>query len=221
MASSTSVVRSFVRRYVDELKALGVFQSIPIEQAFEAVHRHQFVEEFEVGAGSTHKAVGPQTDHDVLEIIYSNTPLLTDRDFDGRPASSSSEPSLIATMLYRLDVEPSMRVLEIGTGTGYNAALIAELTKDKSSVTTIDVNESVISRVKRLMANAGYSDIFIALGDGVEGYRRRSPYDRIVATAAFPDFPWELPRQLSEGGLLLIPLQPGGRERFDLDRAVL
>ena len=190
MASSTLVLHRFLRQYVDELKALGVLQSIAIEieQAFEAVHRHEFVEEFEVGDGNTYKVAGPQTAHNVLDLIYSNTPLLTDRDWDGKLASSSSQPSLIATMLQRLDVEPSMKVLEIGTGTGYNAALIAELTKDQSSVTTIDVNKRVISRAKRLMANAGYSGIFVASGDGVEGYSKRSPYDRIVATAAFPRF---------------------------------
>ena len=221
MASSTLVLHRFLRQYVDELKALDVLQSIAIEieQAFEAVHRHEFVEEFEVGDGKTYKVAGPQTAHNVLDLIYSNTPLLTDRDLDGKPASSSSEPSLIATMLQSLDVEPSMKVLEIGTGTGYNAALIAELTKDQSSVTTIDVNKRVISRAKRLMANAGYSGIFVASGDGVEGYSKRSPYDRIVATAAFPDFPWELPRQLSEGGLVLIPLQHGGGAAAPLVKA--
>ena len=77
---------------------------------------------------------------EALGVVYSDEALITRRDDEGMPTSSASQPSVVAMMLEALDLEPGMRVLEIGAGTGYNAALMAEMVGDAGLVTTIDID---------------------------------------------------------------------------------
>ena len=94
---------------VDELKSMGCIQTPRVEAAFQAVLRHRFI---------------PETP---LEEVYSNRVILTKQDQNGQWISSSSQPAIMAIMLEQLDLEPGQKVLEIGAGTGYNAALMATL----------------------------------------------------------------------------------------------
>lgn len=90
-------------------------------------------------------------------------------------------------MLELLDLAPGLNVLEIGAGTGYNAALMAELVGDQHLVVTLDVLEDVVEQTRRLLARAGYPEIAVLWRDGVQGAAERAPFDRIVATVGRSD----------------------------------
>jgi protein-L-isoaspartate(D-aspartate) O-methyltransferase len=111
--------------------------------------------------------VRPRPGH--LELIYSDIALgtrLVERFGARLPASSTSQPALVADMLELLEVAAGLRVLEVGAGTGYNAALLAELVGDQGLVTTVDVAEDVVARPRRLLAGAGYPEITVLCRDG-------------------------------------------------------
>ncbi|MFN3346714.1 MAG: hypothetical protein ACK42E_02760 [Candidatus Bipolaricaulaceae bacterium] len=95
----------------------------------------------------------PDPEH--LKFIYSDRPLVTKLVGDV-PTSSSSQPSLVAQMLELLELKPGLSVLEIGTGTGYNAALVQEIVGETGRVTTIDIQEGVVMQTRRLLKAAGY-----------------------------------------------------------------
>src|SRR6266536_1453935 len=181
-------VRQRIDSYADQLQAAGAIRSAAVERAFRIVERHRLLETFHTGPPDftlVHSAPEhPTQEH--LEVISADDALGT-RFIDGMPASSTSQPSLVAEMLELLDLLPGMRVLEIGAGTGYNAALMAELVGDQPLVVTIDVLDDVVAQTRRLLARAGYPDIAVLVGDGVEGAPERAPFDRIVATVGCSD----------------------------------
>jgi protein-L-isoaspartate(D-aspartate) O-methyltransferase len=142
-----------------------------------------------------------------LESVYRDEAILTKFASNGAPLSSSSAPSIMAAMLERLELEPGMRVLEIGTGTGYNAALIAELVGPRGSVTTIDVDAELVRKARAVLRG-----VAVVAGDGRAGHVRRAPYDRIVVTASSDTVPRAWFDQLSDGGLLEVPLRIAGAQ---------
>ena len=141
--------RSYIPAYVDHLNESGAINEPIVEKAFRRVPRHLFVQRFYVGDEKSgweqveHDSSRAQAEH--LETIYSDAALVT-RLEGNVPTSSTSQPSLMAGMLELLELRPGMRVLEIGAGTGYNSALMAERSalvneRDTCSVTT-DSRES-------------------------------------------------------------------------------
>ncbi|NJF24899.1 protein-L-isoaspartate(D-aspartate) O-methyltransferase [Thermococcus sp. Bubb.Bath] len=116
-----------------------------------------------------------------------------------------SAPHMVAIMLQLADLRPGMNVLEIGTGSGWNAALIAELVK--TDVYTIERISELVEFARRNLERAGYSDrVHVIPGDGTKGFPPKAPYDRILVTAGAPDIPKPLVEQLKPGGKLLIPV---------------
>jgi SAM-dependent methyltransferase len=106
-----------------------------------------------------------------------------DRYVDGLKAAGAA--SLVATMLELLGLAEGMTVLEIGAGTGYNAALMAEIVGGQHLVVTVGVRDDVVAQTRRLLAGAGYPGIRVLLRDGFEGVPERAPFDRIVATVGW------------------------------------
>jgi protein-L-isoaspartate(D-aspartate) O-methyltransferase len=118
-----------------------------------------------------------------------------------------SAPSMVAIMTSHLRVRPGHIVLEIGTGSGYQAALLAEIVGDNGHVYTVERIPELAEMARRNLANAGYADrVTVIVGDGTLGYAERAPYDRIIVTAASPDIPKPLIEQLKPGGILVIPV---------------
>jgi protein-L-isoaspartate(D-aspartate) O-methyltransferase len=193
------------RAYVARLKAAGVIRSPAVEAALGAVPRHALLERVWTGER------GEWTEAQLtLELAYSERALITRLGADGNPTSSSSQPALVASMLEALNLAPGMRVLEIGAGTGYNAALISEIVGDQSLVTTIDYQADVVAQTRRLLAAAGYGGIDLRAGDGFEGAADRAPFDRIVATVGVSDLAPAWLQQLQPDGHLLLPLRHDG-----------
>jgi protein-L-isoaspartate(D-aspartate) O-methyltransferase len=114
-----------------------------------------------------------------------------------------SQPYIVAFMTEALELEPSHSVLEIGTGSGYQAAILAELSR---SVYTIEIVEPLALRAKKTLASLGYRNVAVRLGNGYLGWPEHAPYDRIIVTAAPEEIPPALVEQLKVGGLMAIPV---------------
>jgi protein-L-isoaspartate O-methyltransferase len=200
-------LRQLIDRYADQLKANGAIHSPAVERAFRTVPRHRLLETFfhrplDAADFTTvhHDPVRPRPED--LELIYSDTALgtrLVERFGARLPASSTSQPSLVANMLELLNLTHSLKVLEVGAGTGYNAALLAELVGEQGLVTSVDVAEDVVAQTRRLLAGAGYPGITVLCRDGFDGVAERAPFDRIVATVGCADVSPHWAAQLAEG----------------------
>jgi protein-L-isoaspartate(D-aspartate) O-methyltransferase len=201
-------VRATIERYVDRLKADGAIGPAAVERAFRAVERHRLLETFYYRDAESRRTVEhdpgrPRRDH--LALIYADTALAT-RHIGGMPASSTSQASLVAKMLELLELSEGMKILEVGAGTGYNAALLAEIVGDQRLVVTVDVLEDVVEQTRRLLAAAGYPQIQVLLRDGFEGAAEQAPFDRIVATVGCSDLSPRWAGQLADDGAMLVPM---------------
>jgi protein-L-isoaspartate(D-aspartate) O-methyltransferase len=141
------------------------------------------------------------------EKIYSDEALVT-RLRDGLPSSSSSQPSLMAQMLEALRLRPGHRVLEVGAGTGYNAALIATVTG--APVVSVDVQPDVVRDAVEALDRAGVSGVTVLEADGYLGAPGLGPFDRIIATVGVGGVPPPWLEQLAPDGLILAPIEHGG-----------
>jgi protein-L-isoaspartate(D-aspartate) O-methyltransferase len=122
------------------------------------------------------------------------------------PTSSGSSPEVMAVMLNALDVRPGMRVLEIGTGTGYNAAVLATIV-GAENVTTVEIDETIAGHARAALGRAGYP-VHLVVADATDGHPPNAPYDRIIATAAVHQIPPAWIRQTRPGGLIVVPWGP-------------
>ena len=164
-----------------------------VEAALRAVPRHLFLPEVPVERAYADEAV----------------PVLVE---GGTATSSASQPSMVAIMLEQLAVRPGHRVLEIGAGTGYNAALLAHLVGPGGTVTTVDIDPGLVDAAAAHLRAAGVSQVDLQCGDGAVGHPAGAPYDRIVLTVASADVRPEWVAQLAPGGRLLLPLELRGSQ---------
>jgi len=128
-----------------------------------------------------------------------------------------SQPYIVAAMLEALQIHPSDRVLEIGTGSGYMTALLAVLA---AQVVSIERHAELAERARAVLARLGYQNVQIVVGDGSQGYPPAAPYDRIIASAAAPSIPTALLEQLNEGGRMVIPVGPPHTQQLQLVRKI-
>ncbi|MGW5448676.1 methyltransferase domain-containing protein [Streptomyces asiaticus] len=184
----------------DHLVRTGCIRSKPWRAAFLSVPRELFVPDFTVRAqGSLHRY--SQGDPAWLAAAYQDVSLLTQFDQDGTATSSSTQPSLMAQMLEALDVRDGDTVLEIGAGTGYNAALLSHRL-GPDHVVTVDVDPELVATAKTRLRSAGYEPTLVA-GDGMAGYPERAPYDRLLATCGVGRIPTPWRDQLRPGGVIV------------------
>ncbi|MGH3902662.1 MAG: methyltransferase domain-containing protein [Pseudonocardiaceae bacterium] len=152
------------------------------------------------------------TDPDMwMSAVYSNDAIITQFD-DGTPdgegdaTSSSSMPSIMLAMLNHLDVRDGHRVLEVGTGTGYNVALLAHRL-GAENVVSVEVDPGIAQQARTNLATAGH-DITVITGDGAAGYPPEAPYDRVIATCSVATVPWAWVAQTRSGGVIVTPWGP-------------
>ena len=147
--------------------------------AFMKVPRHEFVDPF------------------FRNVAYDDNPLSIGE------GQTISQPYVVAFMTESLDIKPSEKILEVGTGSGFQAAILAHLSNSVHTIETIDV---LHHKAKRNLESQGLDHVNTALGDGKEGLKSEAPFDKIIVTAATKDVPTPLLEQLKIGGQLIIPL---------------
>ncbi len=168
------------QRMIDRLRGLGVRKEVL--EAMKRVKRHLFVPP------------------ELRDQAYGDYPLPIG---DGQTISA---PHMVAMMCDYLDLEKGDRVLEIGAGSGYHAAVIAELIGKNGCVYTVERLPSLVEYSRRNLRAAGYMNVMVVLGDGSLGLPEHAPFDRICVTCAAPDVPPPLIEQLKTGGKMVIPI---------------
>jgi protein-L-isoaspartate(D-aspartate) O-methyltransferase len=116
-----------------------------------------------------------------------------------------SQPYVVAYMTERLDLEPHHKVLEVGTGSGYQAAVLARLARE---VVSVERYRTLADAARRRLENLGCRNVTVVVGDGLAGVPEHAPYDRIMVTAAAERIPQALVDQLADGGVMVLPLGP-------------
>ncbi|WP_413807997.1 methyltransferase domain-containing protein [Streptomyces sp. OE57] len=187
-----------------------------VRRAFEAVPRHEFVPgTVWVVDNGAYRPLRREDDPDRwARMAYDPVQAIATQVDDGAPApgggdvptSSISAPAAVVTMLAELDLRPGHRVLEIGAGTGYNAALLAERA-GAGRVTTLEIDSDVADGARGALHRAGYGGVTVLEADGEQGWRSGAPYDRLVATASVASIPWAWVEQMVPGGLILAPFR--------------
>ncbi|WP_327696875.1 methyltransferase domain-containing protein [Streptomyces sp. NBC_00459] len=190
------------RALADTLEADGQLTDPTWRKAFETVPRHPFVPEFWTLANGTQRLV-PTAHPDWLDLVYADDALATQMT-DGVATSSSTAPGLMLAMLQALDVADGNRVLEVATGTGYNAALLAQRLGSEQ-VVTVEIDPVLARLAESRLRHCGYTPLVVA-GDGRDGYPGRAPYDRLIATCGFSTIPTAWLEQVKPGGLIVCPL---------------
>lgn len=148
-------------------------------EAFRKVPRHEFVP------------------YEYRRYAYADQPLPIGE------GQTISQPYIVAYMTWILNIQPGDKVLEIGTGSGYQAAILAEV---KAEVFTIEVIEPLANRAKEILNSLGYKNIHLKTGDGYQGWEKNAPYDAILVTCSPSRIPEPLKQQLAEGGRMIIPV---------------
>lgn len=167
------------KRMVDEQLIPRGIKNPRVLDAFKRIERHKFIPDIQDSSA------------------YTDFPLPIGE------GQTISQPYIVALMTECLDLRGEEKVLEIGTGSGYQAAILAELSKE---VYSIERFESLAKKAQGVLNELGYKNIKIKVGDGSLGYPEEAPFDRIIITAATPKIPLPLTEQLKENGKLVLPL---------------
>lgn len=168
---------------VENLSNSGYLNSPKVKEALLKVPREEFVPE------------------DKRSYAYMDTPLPIGE------GQTISAPHMVAILCEELDLEEGMKILEIGTGYGYNAAVVAEIIGEEGLVYTMERIESLAEKARDNLKRTGYDKrVTVVLADGTQGYPEKAPFDRIYATASAPRLPEPLKTQLIIGGKLLSPV---------------
>jgi protein-L-isoaspartate O-methyltransferase len=198
----------------------GHLRSTEWVEAFAATPRHLFTPEVIITTPNGYRLLSGDNSasrQEWLSAVYSDESLVTQGKPHAAgyllssgeplrvPTGSSSMRSLMARMLEALGIEDGMRILEVGTGTGYNAALLSHRIGE-DNVVSIDIDPCLIDQAARRIAQLGYTPTLVA-GDGAAGAAEHGPYDRIIATAAVPEIPIAWVQQLKPGGKILANLR--------------
>ncbi len=173
---------------VEDLKKRELIKTERVETAFRAVPRHLFL---------------PGVP---LEQVYSDRAISAKQDPEGKWISSSSQPAIMAIMLEQLGLEPGHKVLEIGTGPGYNAALLAHIVGVAGQVVTVEIDDDLAQAAGEHLAAAGFEQVQVLCADGGYGAPDAAPFDRIILTVGAPDITPAWWNQLKPDGRLVLPL---------------
>jgi len=204
---ATELAAELRKALVTELVADGSLPDPAWQAAFTAVPRHLLVPRFYAQPGyRLVDSTRVEDRQEWLAAVYRDSTLIT-QITPASVTSSGTMPSLVAAMLHDLDVADGHRVLQVGTGTGYTAALLCHRLGDHL-VTSIDIDPGLCTAARKRLAAAGYHPL-IGSGNGANGYPARAPYDRILATCGLTRVPPAWLAQTRPGGKILAPIASG------------
>jgi protein-L-isoaspartate(D-aspartate) O-methyltransferase len=205
--------RPYAEALVASLKQNSLLSQPLIEAAFLRVPRHAFLDRFfrqERRDGHIHmQELSPASFPDIADwfrAIYTDEPLTIAYDDNSIATSSSSSPGAMAIMLEAAELAPGLRVLEIGTGTGYNAAVLASIVGSPELVTTVEIEPDLAQQAASRLDQVVGPGVTVHAGNGLEGYAPGAPYDRIIATGSTSVVPLPWLKQVRPGGMILMNL---------------
>ena len=186
-------------------------------QAYWTTPRHLFVKRYRLWGSEVWQEVIEQNLAEHLARLYDDKPLILFGDDDDHILSTISQPSLVLSMLDMLQLEPGQQVLELGAGSGWNAALMGQLVGATGRVYSLEIIPEMAQTAAVTVEALGLNNVSIIEADGGAGYAPGAPYDRAVFTAGTYDLPHHFYAQIKEGGLLLIVIKnEGGRDNLFL-----
>lgn len=223
MTPTSEQVAPYMASFLDmldaEFRTYGVPDGLParFRNAVAATPRHMFVHRFRLGGGPLPGPSGqaPLRDNDAdplaaLADIYSDA-VMAHVDAGGdRLPSTNSQPSYVLWLLEMLDLQPGQRVLEIGSGSGWLAAVMARLVGESGRVTGLEIIPELAVQSQTDLARLGIGNVSVLATDGARGHAAGAPFDRVMITAATWDFPEVLFDQMIEGGRVLVPIELRG-----------
>jgi protein-L-isoaspartate(D-aspartate) O-methyltransferase len=213
---------TYQRQLLDQ--AQRTYYQTPISdatvQAFLAVPRHLFVQRFREWATKDWREVNENNLHQHLATLYADNPVVLFGDDDNNVQSTISQPSFVLRMLDLLQVRSGQTVLELGTGSGWNAALLGHLVGPSGRVDSLEIIPELAERAAATLEKLGVTNVRVITADGGDGHAAGAPYDRIAFTAGTYDLPRPFFEQIKAGGLLLtvIKNEGGGDNLFLLVR---
>ncbi|MEA3560111.1 MAG: protein-L-isoaspartate(D-aspartate) O-methyltransferase [Candidatus Thermoplasmatota archaeon] len=169
---------------INALKRKGIIRSDQVERALSTVPRDLFVPE------------------NLMDTAYNDRPLPIGN------GQTISAPHMVAIMAEEIRIEPGMKILEIGTGSGYHAAVISHITGEKGRVFSIERIHSLVIEARRNLSETGIENVTVVEGDGSIGLEKEAPYDRIYYTCAAPEVPGIVKEQVKDGGIILAVVGP-------------
>ena len=182
---------------------------MPERPADESVERMEFLLALRRAASSTRRCCAPWTRcrASISSIRRCADAAYADQALPIACGQTISQPYVVAYMTEQLAVGPSHRVLEVGTGSGYQAAVLSRLARE---VVSVERYRTLADVARGRLTTLGYRNVDVVLGDGLVGLPARAPFDRIIVTAAAEEIPQALTAQLAEGGIMVLPLGPHG-----------
>jgi len=169
-------------KLIKHIKSIGYLRSKEVEEGLRKIHRHLFVPE------------------KIRYMAYRDTPLSIGHN------QTISQPSTVVAMTEALDVKKGQKILEIGTGSGWQAAILSYLVGEKGFVYSIEVIKKLAEFAKSNIKKFGIKNIEVIVKDGSLGLKEKAPFDRIIVTAAAPDIPNPYLDQLKLNGIMVIPV---------------
>jgi protein-L-isoaspartate(D-aspartate) O-methyltransferase len=169
-------------RLIKHIKSIGYLKSKELEDALREIRREFFVPD------------------DMKYLAYRDTPLYIGSN------QTISQPSTVVAMTEALDVKEGQKILEIGTGSGWQSAILGKLVGENGMVYTIEIIDELVKFAEENLEKLEIRNVKVIKGDGSKGLEKYAPYDRIVVTAASPDIPKPMLKQLKPDGIMVIPV---------------
>ena len=224
--SRRSATNKFQNGFEESMKSAGKYQRQLLEQA-KAIYyetplsaatqkayletpRHQFVKRYRLGGVKEWNEVNEKNLESHLANLYADRALVLFGDDDNDVPSTISQPSFVLRMLDMLQLEPGQKVFELGTGSGWNAALMGTLVAPEGSVYSLELIPEVAEQARTTLQELRIKNVNVVEGDGGEGYAAGAPYDRAIFTAGAYDLPHPFFEQIKDGGLFLIVIKSEG-----------
>lgn len=203
-----ATIQSYIENLHKDLTQTGYVRDPDwLKRALLNVPRHSFIEQYydKEEQGEIVQVESPKPTSKQLSKIYSDTGLMI-REM---PHSAASQPSLVFAMLADLELTRGLKVLEVGTGSGWNAGLIAFGVEDDHLVYSIDLQADLVEKARIHLSAVGFNHVNLRVGDGGIGWQGEI-FDRIIVTVGAPDIPPAWVQSLADGGILVIPLKTRG-----------